>query len=181
MRATRPDAFALKNSGLDAFLYADVGTELNGSSLTILSALARLGNDPWAQAAGWAALPRAAAIDGLSQSIAQMPLTPAALTGSRDIAARLVQLLPGKPRPDTPTQPQGAKPVVATPNWSPMTMIWCGVAVWMVLSVLLTAEPPTDVIAPIGQPIAIPGSTSSAPVPLPQHTAAAPPTAPGLP
>ncbi|WP_428486300.1 hypothetical protein [Rhodopila sp.] len=176
-----PDAFALKNTGLDAFLYADVGTELNGSPLTILSVLARLGNDPWAQAAGWAGLPRAAAIDGLSQSIAQMPLTPTALTGSRDIAARLVQLLPGKARPDIPARAEGAKPVAATPNWLPVTMIWWGVAVWMVLSGLLTPKPSTNVIAPVSQPVAISGPTSSAPVPLPQHTAAAPPTAAGLP
>jgi hypothetical protein len=90
--------FALKNSGLHAFLYVDVGTELNGSPLTILSVLARLGNDPWAQAASWAQMPRAAAIDGLSESIAQTSLVPAMLTGSHDIAVRLVQLLPTNSR-----------------------------------------------------------------------------------
>ena len=40
------DAFTLKNSDLNAFLYADVGTEMNGSVLTMLSVLARLGQDP---------------------------------------------------------------------------------------------------------------------------------------
>ncbi|MDQ2804184.1 MAG: hypothetical protein M3Y41_16470 [Pseudomonadota bacterium] len=100
METTYPDAFALKNSGLDAFLYADVGAELNGSPLTVLSVLARLGNDPWAQAAGWAALP-----------------TAAALGGSRDIASRLVQLLPGMPRHVVPAQAGGVKSAAATPNW----------------------------------------------------------------
>lgn len=42
MQATAPNVFALKNSGLDAFLYADVGAERNGSALTILSMIARL-------------------------------------------------------------------------------------------------------------------------------------------
>ncbi len=51
---TSTDAFALKNSDLNTFLFADVGTELNGSALTILSVLARLGEDPWAEAARWA-------------------------------------------------------------------------------------------------------------------------------
>ena len=157
------------------------GAELNGSPLTILSVLARLGKDPWAQAAGWAALPTAAAIDGLSQSIAQMPLAPAALAGSRDIAARLVKLLPGKPRHVLPAQAGGAKPAAATPNWSPVTMVWCGLAVWMVLSVLLAPKPSTDVTAPIKQPIAIPGPTSSAPVAPSLHAAAGPPAAPVLP
>ena len=37
------DAFALKNSGLNDFLFAVVGSEINGTPLTILSVLARLG------------------------------------------------------------------------------------------------------------------------------------------
>ncbi len=39
---SHPDTFALKNSGLNEFLFAEIGTELNGSPLTILSVLARL-------------------------------------------------------------------------------------------------------------------------------------------
>jgi hypothetical protein len=53
MQAKAPDAFALKNSGLNGFLYADVGPELNGCALTVLSMIARLGQVPWAQAARW--------------------------------------------------------------------------------------------------------------------------------
>jgi hypothetical protein len=88
MQVTSSDVFALKNAGLDAFLYADVGAEVNGSTLTMLSVLARLGKDPWAEAAKWAALPKAAVIDSLAQSIALMPLAPPALAGARDSAAR---------------------------------------------------------------------------------------------
>ncbi len=55
----KADVFALKNSGLEAFLLAEVGTEWNGSGLTVLSLLARLGKDPWAEAATWSKLPRA--------------------------------------------------------------------------------------------------------------------------
>jgi hypothetical protein len=91
----RNDAFALKNSGLNAFLFADVGTEQNGSPLTILSTLARLGKDPWAQAADWAKMPNAAKVDGLTRSIAQMPLCPHDLAEARITAGRLVMLLPG--------------------------------------------------------------------------------------
>ena len=93
---TTPDAFALRNSGLNAFLFAEVGTELNGSPLTVLSVLARLGQDPWVEAAKWAKLPRAAMIDRLAQSIAQMPLAPEALTDARSTASRLAQLLPSQ-------------------------------------------------------------------------------------
>ena len=40
------DVFALNNSGLEPFLFAEVGDELNGLGLTVLSVLARLGHDP---------------------------------------------------------------------------------------------------------------------------------------
>jgi hypothetical protein len=40
------NAFALKNSGLNEFLFAEVGIEANGTPLTILSVLARLGLVP---------------------------------------------------------------------------------------------------------------------------------------
>ena len=36
-----------------AFLYAPIGEEENGTTLSVLSALARLGLDPWKQANGW--------------------------------------------------------------------------------------------------------------------------------
>jgi hypothetical protein len=49
--------------GVEAFLYADIGAELNGSALTILSMIARLCRDLWAEAARWAALPQAGAIE----------------------------------------------------------------------------------------------------------------------
>jgi len=93
------DAFALKNSNLNAFLFADVGTELNGSTLTILSVLARLGLDPWAEAARWAKMPSAAAIDCLAQGIGKMPLSPQALAETFATASSLVKLLPAQTQP----------------------------------------------------------------------------------
>ena len=95
---TSTNAFTLKNSDLNAFLFADVGTELNGSALTILSVLARLGQDPWAEAARWAKMPRAAAIDCLAQCIGKMPLGPQALAETFATASSLVQLLPVRTR-----------------------------------------------------------------------------------
>ena len=94
MQATQTDVFAFRKSGLDAFLHSAVGAEANGSTLTILSVLARLGKDPWAEAERWSALPKTAAIDSLAQSIAQMPLAPSAIAEARDNATRLVHLLP---------------------------------------------------------------------------------------
>ena len=77
------DAFALKKSGLNDFLFAEVGSERNGAQLTILSVLARLGKDPWAEAARLARLPKSSVIDDLANSISQMPLSSQALMDAR--------------------------------------------------------------------------------------------------
>jgi hypothetical protein len=89
-----PDAFALKNSPFNAFLFSEVGLESNGSALTVLSTLARLGEDPWTQALSWARLPRPTIIDHLADRIRQMPLCPQALLDARSTASRLILLLP---------------------------------------------------------------------------------------
>lgn len=123
------DVFALKNSGLNLFLFADVGTENNGSMLTVLSVLARLGQDPWAQAAQWMKLPRAEIIDRLANSIAQMPLPPQTLRDAHQTAARLIQLLPT--RASEPNQASAA-PLVswALPRWA----LVAGVAIMLALA-----------------------------------------------
>jgi hypothetical protein len=90
----RHDAFALSNSPVNTFLFSEVGTELNGSSLTVLSVLARLGNDPWAQALSWASQPKAVIVDRLAECIAKMPLCAQALFDARSTASRLALLLP---------------------------------------------------------------------------------------
>jgi hypothetical protein len=88
------DVFALKNSGLNDFLFAEVGSEMNGSPLTILSVLGRLGKDPWVEAARLDRLPKSSTIDDLASSISKMPLCPQALMDARSTAARLILLLP---------------------------------------------------------------------------------------
>ncbi len=87
------DVFALDRSGFNGFLFAAIGTEADGSCLTVLSALARLGEDPWAKAALWARMPRAASGEALAATIAQMPVTPEDKLAAAHTAARLVQLL----------------------------------------------------------------------------------------
>jgi hypothetical protein len=117
---TSSNAFALKDSGLNEFLFAEVGTELNGSPLTILSILARLGQDPWAEAARWTKLPKAATIDNLARSIAQMPLPPQAIAEARSTASRLITLLPSQVQAPR-TEPNAAK--VAKPAASKWVLV----------------------------------------------------------
>ena len=44
------EAFCLQHSDLNGFLQAHIGTERHGGSLSVLSAIARLGEDPWNEA-----------------------------------------------------------------------------------------------------------------------------------
>ena len=88
------DAFALKRSGLDRFLFATVGVERNGMTLSPASVFARLGEDPWREAGRLAGLPKPAAIDSLARTIASMPASPWPLPDATPIATRLIALLP---------------------------------------------------------------------------------------
>lgn len=141
------DAFALKNSGLNAFLFAEIGTELNGSSLTLLSALARLGQDPWAEAAKWAKLPKAAMIDRLAQVLLQMPLSPQALVEARATASRLVLLLPSQsPRSVPPTVP--SKSLI--PRWALVAICCAAVALGFAFN-MMSASAPANQVMPISE------------------------------
>jgi hypothetical protein len=107
------DVFSLARSGLNDFLYAKVGAGADGGPVTVLSALARLGLDPWQEAGRLAGLSRPAAADSLARLIAAMPAPRRPAAEARAIAARLVLLLPGAaaagrdaPRPSRPRAPR---------------------------------------------------------------------------
>jgi hypothetical protein len=91
------DVTALQRSDLNAFLFADVGTEANGMILSVASVLARQGNDPWREAGRLADLPKAEATDSLTRMIAGMPRSLWGLPDAVAIAVRLIGLLPARP------------------------------------------------------------------------------------
>jgi hypothetical protein len=92
--ALRPQ-FSLIHSEYNEFLFASVGEEKNGIPLTVLSALTRLGFDPWGEAARLSDLPKEAAARALAAAIAALPEGDWAVSDARAIAARLVSRLPG--------------------------------------------------------------------------------------
>lgn len=104
------DAFALQRSDLNLFLFADIGTEASSMNLSVISALSRLGLDPWQEAARLARLPRNAAAEGLAKLIAAMPASLWPLADARLIAARLVALLPSR-------EAASRRPVVQAEAW----------------------------------------------------------------
>jgi hypothetical protein len=90
--ALRPQ-FAMVPSDFNDFLFASVGEEAGGT-LTVLSALARLGIDPWVEAARLADLSAEAATSALAAAIAVLPEGDWKVADSSSIAARLVNSLP---------------------------------------------------------------------------------------
>lgn len=91
--ALRPQ-FSLIHSEFNEFLFASIGEEKNGIHLTVLSALARLGIDPWGEAARLSDLPKETAVLALAAEIAALPEGDWKACDSGAIAARLVNCLP---------------------------------------------------------------------------------------
>ena len=91
----RPE-FALGHSPYNAFLFAAVGEEQIGVPLTVLSALTRLGFDPWREAARLSDLPRETAARAFAVTIAMLPEGDWKASEAEAIAARLVNWLPAR-------------------------------------------------------------------------------------
>ena len=86
LRPLRPD--------LHRFLFATVGDEIEGVPLSVISALTRLGLDPWQEAGRLSSLSNREAIEQLARLIAELPGLLRPLGEAREIADRLIQLLP---------------------------------------------------------------------------------------
>jgi len=91
---TLPLAYAPMLPEFDAFLFASVGEEVDGRPLSVLSALARLGLDPWDEAAHLAQLTREAAADQLAGMIARLYERRWSTSEAQRIAGGLIERLP---------------------------------------------------------------------------------------
>jgi hypothetical protein len=99
--------YSLVHSEFNEFLFATVGEEKGGLQLTVLSALARLGFDPWEEAARLADLSQEAATSALTSTIAKLPEGTWKASDSRSIAARLVDSLPRRDKRSAGPAPDG--------------------------------------------------------------------------
>jgi hypothetical protein len=100
--------------------------------LSVLSALARLGFDPWQEAAELARLPLETATRRLASSIAVLPDRPSAYLEHGTIAARLIALLPRHANSNVPSR---ETPVDA----GDVTKFRAGVCMYVVLIVFMLA------------------------------------------
>jgi hypothetical protein len=132
--ALRPQ-FSLIHSEFNEFLFAPVGKEGNGTVLTVLSALTRLGMDPWGEAARLSELSKEAAARVLAAAIAKLPEGDWKASDTVAIAARLVDHLPnrGVPAVPPPVHESGAneKTRLRSPNW----LLWVALAAALLFSV----------------------------------------------
>lgn len=122
----RPE-FSLNHSQFNAFLFAFVGEEKSGLQLTVLSALARLGLDPWEEAERLSTMSEDAATSALTARLADLPNDSWKTADSRSIAVQLVSYLPK--RRSSQRSPQGGSleaPKSSSSVWS--LLAWAAVA-----------------------------------------------------
>jgi hypothetical protein len=83
----------------NSFLFASIGTDARGRPLSVVSALARLDLDAWAEAAKWARLPRDRAAADLTLVIRKFTEIKLTSRETERLAAGLVALLPERTSP----------------------------------------------------------------------------------
>lgn len=120
-----PARFSLLHSDLNDFLFAPVGEEQNGVTLSVVSALTRLGLDPWEEAARLTPLPKARAADALAKMIARLPIHRTQLLDDLAISRRLVELLPAQA---TPPSQRRARPGAGQEKYWRAMMLFVGFA-----------------------------------------------------
>jgi hypothetical protein len=144
----------------DNFLFAPVGEDTNGMSLSVMSVLARSDLDPWQEAARLADLPEKYATARLATLIEALPGKPRVQAGYTTAAAHLVALLPRR------TIANGASPAATTrsgaaPNsWAYVCMVLMVLALgaqWVAAGRPAAAKPevantPTTATVPPGDP-----------------------------
>jgi hypothetical protein len=132
------EAFVLNNSLVNPFLFAEVGLEASGVPLTVLSVLARLGEDPWRQAQDWASQSKETVVDQLADCIRQMPMGPEAIRDARITAKRLILLLPGAQKAAHAVGASVAgSSLPATPPWTRIAILIGAMGIGVAINVML--------------------------------------------
>ena len=123
----RPDG-----SDFDPFLFAEVGEDKSGAAVTVLSALARLGLEPWTEARELSQMGPDDARVRLTTHFEAITDIPALALASESRAAKLLSLLPKRaPLRDT-TSPKAGP--IKFPNlsmsWTMMALVGIVVLTW---------------------------------------------------
>ena len=114
----------------DDFLFARINADSEETPLSMLSVLARLGLDPWEEAAKLAQLPRASAVERLVTLIAAIP---SAYPDAGTVSNRLICLLPSPPRPPVARRPK----LVFSDLLSTRLAVWIAFALIFIIQLIL--------------------------------------------
>ena len=143
-RPLRPD--------LDKFLFAAVGAEQNGIPLSMVSALTRLGLDPWEEAGRLSSLGKREAVEQLARLIAELPGAHRPLAEVQEIASGLVAQLPKHHDGDRPPASQIQRRRLprwpSTPKQSQFLMFCLAVAAAALVSIILHGGLPFGIGSP---------------------------------
>ncbi len=116
----------------DDFLFARLDEDSEATPLSVLSVLARLGVDPWEEAAKLSGLERVSAAKRLVEFIAATPGAPTAYLSAKTVSDRLIDLLPSSA--GVAIQPRQERGVWASTK--PRVLSW-PVVIAVVLAILL--------------------------------------------
>jgi hypothetical protein len=119
--------YSPSNGEFDVFLFSPIRVEENGMTLSVISAYARLGIDPWAEAGRLTALPKRAAAAAIVAVVAR-------LSGERqddpELGERLAGLLPQSAVPGSPVKTAKTRKGM---SWHTI-LLWA--ALWMLITLL---------------------------------------------
>jgi hypothetical protein len=121
--------YKMNDSIYEEFLYTEIGEQENGMPLSMVSALTRLGLDPWDEARRLASLPAAAAAAAVSDLIKR---TSARATELPKLSARMAALL-SRPAPVVAR-------VVSLPGVPPWLLERRWLAVLLIVGVLIVVS-----------------------------------------
>lgn len=151
---THPASISKLGPEFDEFLFAQIGDDGNGMLLSVVSALARLGIDPWQEAATLARLPARTATDRLASLIAALPGGPSAPRDPGTIAADLITRLPRQVRGNIRTKLHGigettsSRVVMCVVCIYVISVVFILAAQWMAIRLQLPAGPEKAQSAP---------------------------------
>jgi hypothetical protein len=95
-----PASSSRLGSEFDAFLFAPIGEDRNGLTLSIVSLLGRMDLDPWQEAAKLAGLPAEIAAQKLATLLAALSDPTLKQADAGKMAIRLIAQLPARPAAD---------------------------------------------------------------------------------
>ncbi|HTV27779.1 MAG TPA: hypothetical protein VMF32_08360 [Xanthobacteraceae bacterium] len=134
----------------DRFLFATVGDEIDGTPLSVISALTRLGLDPWQEAGRLSSMSYHEAVEQLARLIAEVPGGSRQRQDACKIAGTLVALLPTREAGRSVPQIQ-IRPHFGRLNWPSSAQLWAVIfllAVAVVVSAIFHGTFPFGIGSP---------------------------------